>query len=137
MRRTACVLTFRGDAVLAVSRPDPPLRFGLPGGGVDPGETSMQAAARELTEETGYQTPVLEHVYTAKAEDSNRLVSVFFAPLVKGKIRSSHEGVAAWVEPRVVLCGAYPAFTLRMFRQLGLPAPSCRGLVGTLSLQAP
>lgn len=123
MKAVACVLTFRGHAVLAVSRPDPPLRFGLPGGVLDLGETPMQAAARELHEETGYRAPVLEPVYCAAV--GKRLVHVFFAPVVLGEIRGSPEGIPAWVEPRVVLCGAYPAFTRRMFKVLGLATPPC------------
>jgi len=123
MTDVGCVLTFRGDAVLAVSRPQPPLRFGLPGGGVDPGETPIQAAARELHEETGYRAPVLEPVYLGR--NGSRLIHVFFAPLVHGELRSSHEGIAAWVEPEVVACGAFPGFAQRMFRGLGVPLRAC------------
>ena len=50
---SACV--WRDGRVLIVQRGKPPLVgiWSLPGGAVEPGETAMAAAARELAEETG------------------------------------------------------------------------------------
>lgn len=55
IRFTADVVCVRGGAVLLIERGWPPHkgRLALPGGHVDPGETSRTAAARELLEETG------------------------------------------------------------------------------------
>ncbi|MEU2559414.1 NUDIX hydrolase [Streptomyces longispororuber] len=55
IRFTADVVCIRGGSVLLVERGWPPHkgRLALPGGHVDPGETSRTAAARELLEETG------------------------------------------------------------------------------------
>ncbi|MFD8516553.1 NUDIX domain-containing protein [Streptomyces antimycoticus] len=52
---TADVVCIRGTDVLLIMRGDAPYkgRLALPGGGVDRGETSRAAAARELLEETG------------------------------------------------------------------------------------
>lgn len=49
------VLLTRDGLVLLIERDWPPYegRWALPGGHVDPGETSLQAAVRELAEETG------------------------------------------------------------------------------------
>lgn len=54
-RLAALAVTIRGDQVLLVRRRNPPDAglWGFPGGHVDPGETALEAAARELAEETG------------------------------------------------------------------------------------
>ncbi|MFV8133241.1 NUDIX domain-containing protein [Streptomyces syringium] len=55
IRYTADVVCIRDGAVLLIERGWPPHQgqLALPGGHVDPGETSRAAAARELEEETG------------------------------------------------------------------------------------
>jgi 8-oxo-dGTP diphosphatase len=55
IRYTADVVCIRGGDVLLIERGCPPHmgQLALPGGHVDPGETSRAAAARELLEETG------------------------------------------------------------------------------------
>ena len=55
MKKAACVLLIRpSDGKLVVaSRRGEPGDIGLPGGKVDPGETCLEAAVRELYEETG------------------------------------------------------------------------------------
>ncbi|MFT4012124.1 MAG: NUDIX hydrolase [Paracoccus sp. (in: a-proteobacteria)] len=54
-RLAALAVTLRGDQVLLVRRRNPPDAglWGFPGGHVEPGETALAAAARELLEETG------------------------------------------------------------------------------------
>ncbi|MFE6412567.1 NUDIX domain-containing protein [Streptomyces sp. NPDC057837] len=55
IRYTADIVCIRGNHVLTIERGWPPHQgqLALPGGHVDPGETSLAAAARELLEETG------------------------------------------------------------------------------------
>ncbi len=50
----ACFALFRDDTVLLVQRSKPPRQglWSLPGGHVEPGETAVDAALRELAEET-------------------------------------------------------------------------------------
>jgi 8-oxo-dGTP pyrophosphatase MutT (NUDIX family) len=61
-RRTARVLLRKpsGDVFLLLTHFDPevglPARWITPGGGIDAGETSLEAAQRELFEETGLRT---------------------------------------------------------------------------------
>ena len=44
----------RGGRILLTHQSDPNPEFQLPGGGVDPGESSIQALNREVMEETGW-----------------------------------------------------------------------------------
>ena len=62
-----CVIignSIEGKHVLLIQRENPPFqnRWALPGGFHDPGETVMQAAARELEEETGLSEIELEEI---------------------------------------------------------------------------
>jgi len=54
MKSAVCVLipTSSSKNVLAISRRDSTSHWGIPGGKVDPGETNIEAAVRELFEET-------------------------------------------------------------------------------------
>lgn len=89
IRYTADVVCIRGGDVLMIERGWPPHQgmLALPGGHVDPGETSRVAAARELLEETGVQVDpeslILVGVYDAPDRDPRgRYVTVAYAATV-------------------------------------------------------
>jgi ADP-ribose diphosphatase len=65
-------LTESGEVVLQRQWKQGVRRFTLelPGGKVDPGETPVEAAARELCEETGYEAPELEHLASLDVDAS-------------------------------------------------------------------
>lgn len=52
MKQAVCVLIPRGREFLSICRRGDNTKWGIPGGKVDPGETNVQAAVREIKEET-------------------------------------------------------------------------------------
>ena len=68
-----CVVFDDRDRLLLIRRRNPPFagKFALPGGFVDPGETTEAAARRELAEETGLDARALRlvRVYSKPGRD--------------------------------------------------------------------
>lgn len=127
MRGAAFVLLQPGRGeLLAVTRPEG--GWGLPGGGIDPGETPAQAAARELYEETGLQVEHLEPVYRTQGHVGP--VTIFWASgRVVGTLRSSHEGVTAIIREEAVIRSRYGddvAAALARSRRRPRPSPPPR-----------
>ena len=61
MRPRAAVILIENNAIALIERHRAGMHyFAFPGGGVEPGETTEQAAIREMCEETGLQTKVVK-----------------------------------------------------------------------------
>ena len=115
----ATVLIIADDGkILAVSRRDDPTAMGLPGGKVDPGEEIINAAARELEEETGLIIVDLKPVFTSSEADG--YTTTTFVGKVSGEIKTDEEGVIRWVDHEALINGPFGEYNRKLFNHLAL-----------------
>ena len=72
--------------------------YTFPGGHIEPGESIVQSAIREVKEETGLtmKNPRLVGVKQFWVKSSRYIVFLFSATKFSGELRSSYEGEVGW-----------------------------------------
>ncbi len=124
----ACVLVVNteNNTVLAVSRKNDKTKFGIIGGKIDPGETSVEAAAREMKEETGYDVSPedLISVFKRHKEDDGYTTETFLLPFkhfnpIKQDTLDAHEtGVVKWVDWQTLFDGPFGAYNKLLYLEI-------------------
>lgn len=109
-RPAAFVVAARGDriAVVRVALADGRDRLDLPGGGIDPGETAAQAAARECGEEAGLRVTIgaslgrADHFFVNQDREHNNTRGEFFAADVLAEapeLKVEDDHALEWMTP--------------------------------------
>ena len=111
-----CVVLFKEDKILGVTRKHNHNDWGLPGGKLDPGETALQAIVRETKEETGLDIFNIELVDQRIFKD--RLVYLFKADWkVKIEYDPNTEGVCDWVTWKELIEGSFGEYNTEIKNQ--------------------
>lgn len=88
-RHTAHVVLEKDGKFLLVQEAVPGIRklWGLPGGGINKGETPEQAAERETEEETGYDVELIKKLGEIKDKKRGNVRHIFLGEIKSGELR--------------------------------------------------
>ena len=108
------------NLILAVHRKGDVAAWGLPGGKSDEGETCVNAAIRELEEETPYyltDTDAITYLNTRYID--NYCVHVYIVDAWSIYCHNKEcEKNYAWINPQLLLTGAFPEFNKKLLTDL-------------------
>lgn len=106
-----CIILKNGDKILGVTRKHDHNDWGLPGGKMDPGETPLEAIARETKEETGLE--ILNVELVDQRIFKNRLVYLFKGDW-SGDIEYDREkeGLCDWIDSKKLIDGTFGEYNL-------------------------
>ena len=115
IRRKAGVIPYRctlikGVEILLVTARTQPDSWIFPMGAIDPGETALEAAARECMEESGYVVVIEHEIDNLKLPKAHSIHQfAFFTGLVTGEVQNyERDRQRRWVSVSV-LAGKVPA----------------------------
>jgi 8-oxo-dGTP pyrophosphatase MutT (NUDIX family) len=125
--QAACVFISRFTTsgkieILAVSRRDDKTAFGLPGGKVQQGENCIQAAQRELKEETGIDALIIDPIFICTCKsDVDYITTTFHVSVYNGIPKTcDNECEVAWVTPDILIKGPFGKYNKKLFREIGI-----------------
>jgi len=115
----AGVLLFNGSGHVLVTHRDHNEGFGLPCGGVEPGESGEEAAIRETLEETGYDVETLNVPPFLRESGNGKLTATYLAR-VRHHETKANEGLGVWMPPSSLLQGVFADYNREMLRHFGV-----------------
>lgn len=119
MNKAVCVIVSNGEDILAVTRRGQPTEFVLPGGKVDDGESTVDAAVREVLEETGVQLEPKHLIVIGEGDDGHGYdvtAFVYGKDVDKDLAYQREEGIDVdWVSATVLIDGPFGEYNASLF----------------------
>ena len=120
-KKAVCLLIEKDGKYLGVARRDDHSAFGLPGGKVDPGETHVESAVRELQEETGLKVSPqdLKVVFERTCDgDTPYDSTTYSASKWAGEPTRGDAGPVRWVTRAELEAGPFGKYNKKLFNKI-------------------